>query len=115
MGFTALVVMAASQAQTAVSYPTQSIKIIVPFMPGKGMDTIARAVAPRLSERLGQPVVVQNQAGASDNIGSDVVAKSAPDGHTLLITANTMLMATQMTAKSSYNPITDFEPIGMTA
>jgi tripartite-type tricarboxylate transporter receptor subunit TctC len=79
------------------------------------MDTIARAVAPRLSERLGQPVVVQNQAGASGNIGSDAVAKSAPDGHTLLITANTMLMATQMTAKSSYNPVTDFAPVGMTA
>jgi tripartite-type tricarboxylate transporter receptor subunit TctC len=114
-GLTALVLMGALQAQTPAPYPTQPIKIIVPFTPGTGMDTIARAVAPRLSERLGQPVVVQNQAGASGNIGSDAVAKSAPDGHTLLITANTMLMATQMTAKSSYNPVTDFAPVGMTA
>lgn len=114
-GLTALVLIGVSQAQTAAPYPTQPIKIIVPFTPGTGMDTIARAVAPRLSERLGQPVVVQNQAGASGNIGSDAVAKSAPDGHTLLITANTMLMATQMTTKSSYNPVTDFAPVGMTA
>jgi tripartite-type tricarboxylate transporter receptor subunit TctC len=110
-----LAFMGATPAQTPAPYPTQALKIIVPFTPGTGMDTIARAVAPRLSERLGQPVVVQNQAGASGNIGSDVVAKSAPDGHTLLITANTMLMATQMSAKSSYNPVSDFAPIGMTA
>ena len=62
------------------AFPAQSIKIIVPFTPGTGMDTIARTVAPRLSERLGQPVVVQNQAGASGNIGADAVAKSTPDG-----------------------------------
>ena len=100
-------------AQTA--YPTQTLKIIVPFTPGTGMDTIARVVAPRLSERLGQPVVVQNQAGASGNIGSDAVAKSAPDGHTLLITANTMLMATQMSQKTNFDPVNDFAPVGMTA
>jgi tripartite-type tricarboxylate transporter receptor subunit TctC len=78
------------------TYPTQAIKIIVPFTPGTGMDTIARVVAPRLSERLGQPVVVQNQPGASGNIGADTVAKSNPDGHTILMGANTMLMAAQM-------------------
>ena len=60
-------------AQSA--YPSQTVKIIVPFTPGTGMDTIARVVAPRLSERLGQPVVVQNQPGASGNIGADAVAK----------------------------------------
>ena len=58
--------------------PAQPIRIIVPFTPGTGMDTIARTIQPRLSERLGQPVVVVNQPGASGNIGAEAVAKSAP-------------------------------------
>ena len=97
------------------SYPTQTIKIIVPFTAGTGMDTIARVVAPRLSERLGQPVVVQNQPGASGNIGADAVAKSAPDGHTILMGANTMLMASQMYKNVSYDPVRDFAPVTMAA
>jgi tripartite-type tricarboxylate transporter receptor subunit TctC len=115
MGITALVVMAASQAQTAVSYPTQPIKIIVPFTPGTGMDTIARTIQPRLSERLGQPVVVVNQPGASGNIGAEAVAKSAPDGNTLLMGANTMLIASQLYKNANFNPIKDFAPVSMAA
>lgn len=99
----------------AQSYPSQAIRIIVPFTPGTGMDTIARAVAPRLSERLGQSVVVQNVPGASGNIGADNVAKAAPDGHTLLMGANTMLMATQLVKNASFNPVNDFAPITMAA
>jgi tripartite-type tricarboxylate transporter receptor subunit TctC len=97
------------------NYPTQTIKIIVPFTAGTGMDTIARVVAPRLSEKLGQPVVVQNQPGASGNIGADAVAKSAPDGHTILMGANTMLMASQMYKNVSYDPVRDFAPVTMAA
>lgn len=100
-------------AQTA--YPTQTLKIIVPFTPGTGMDTIARVVAPRLSERLGQPVVVQNQAGASGNIGADAVAKSNPDGYTVLMGANTMLMASQMYKNAGFDPVKDFAPVSMAA
>ena len=100
-------------AQTA--YPTQTLKIIVPFTPGTGMDTIARVVAPRLSERLGQPVVVQNQAGASGNIGADAVAKSTPDGYTVLMGANTMLMASQMYKNAGFDPVKDFAPVSMAA
>jgi tripartite-type tricarboxylate transporter receptor subunit TctC len=96
-------------------YPTQTIKIVVPFTAGTGMDTIARVVAPRLSERLGQPVVVQNQPGASGNIGADAVAKSAPDGHTILMGANTMLMASQMYKNVSFDPVKDFAPVTMAA
>ncbi len=113
----ALLLMAASalglgaQAQT---WPTQSVRIIVPFTPGTGMDTIARAVGPRLSERLGQPVVIVNQPGASGNIGADAVAK-ATDGHTLLMGANTMLMASQMYKNVPFNPVKDFAPISMAA
>jgi tripartite-type tricarboxylate transporter receptor subunit TctC len=100
-------------AQSA--YPSQTLKIIVPFTPGTGMDTIARVVAPRLSERLGQPVVVQNQPGASGNIGADTVAKSNADGYTLLMGANTMLMASQMYKNVSFDPVKDFAPVSMAA
>lgn len=97
------------------NYPSQTVKIIVPFTAGTGMDTIARVVAPKLSERLGQPVVVQNQPGASGNIGAEVVAKSAPDGHTILMGANTMLMASQMYKNVNYDPVRDFAPVTMAA
>ena len=97
------------------AFPAQSIKIIVPFTPGTGMDTIARTVAPRLSERLGQPVVVQNQAGASGNIGADAVAKSTPDGYTVLMGANTMLMAAQMYSNVNFDPVKDFSSVSMAA
>ena len=102
----------ASQAQT---WPTQTIKIIVPFTAGTGMDTIARAVAPRLSDKLGQPVVVQNMAGASGNIGADVVAKANPDGYTVLMGANTMLMASQLYKNVPFNPTKDFSSVSLAA
>jgi tripartite-type tricarboxylate transporter receptor subunit TctC len=105
----------AGNALAQASYPSQTIKIIVPFTPGTGMDTIARVVAPRLSERLGQPVVVQNQPGASGNIGADTVAKSAADGYTVLMGANTMLMASQMYKNVSFDPVKDFAPVSMAA
>lgn len=111
-GLTAFLLMGAPHAQTAAPYPTQPIKIIVPFTPGTGMDTIARAVAPRLSERLGQPVVVQNQAGASGNIGSDAVAKSAPDGHTWVMSYNGPLsFAPHLYPKLPYQPLKDLQPV----
>jgi tripartite-type tricarboxylate transporter receptor subunit TctC len=103
---------ASADAQT---YPSQAIRIIVPFTPGTGMDTIARAVAPRLGQQLGQSVVVQNVPGASGNIGADNVAKSNPDGHTLLMGANTMLMATQLVKNAPFNPVNDFAPVTMAA
>ena len=92
-----------------------SIKIIVPFTPGTGMDTIARTVQPRLAEKLGMPVVVQNMPGASGNIGAEFVAKSAADGNTILMGANTMLMASQLYKTTSYNPVKDFAPVSMGA
>jgi tripartite-type tricarboxylate transporter receptor subunit TctC len=97
------------------TYPNQAIKIVVPFTPGTGMDTIARVVGPRLSERLGQPVVVQNQPGASGNIGAEAVAKSSPDGYTLLMGANTMLIASQLYKNVGFDPVKDFAPVSMAA
>jgi len=101
-----------AQAQT---WPAQTIRIVVPFTPGTGMDTIARTVAPRLSERLGQPVLVQNTPGASGNIGADNVAKAAPDGYTVLMGANTMLMASQLYKNVPFDPIKDFAPVSLAA
>ena len=100
---------------SAQSYPSQTVRLLVPFTAGTGMDTIARAVAPRLAERLGQSVVVQNVPGASGNIGSDQVAKASPDGYTLLVGANTLLMASQLYANVPFDPLRDFAPVSMAA
>ncbi|MCY1165582.1 MULTISPECIES: Bug family tripartite tricarboxylate transporter substrate binding protein [Polaromonas] len=107
--------MAFAIASQAQAWPNQTIKIVVPFTPGTGMDTIARAVSPRLSERLGQPVIVQNTPGASGNIGADLVARAAPDGYTVLMGANTMLMASQLYKKVPFNPVDDFSSVSMAA
>jgi tripartite-type tricarboxylate transporter receptor subunit TctC len=101
-------------AQPTTSNST-TIKIIVPFTPGTGMDTIARTIQPRLAERTGQTVLVQNMPGASGNIGADFVAKSAPDGNTLLMGANTMLIASQLYKNTPFNPVKDFAPVSMSA
>ena len=102
-------------AAGAQVWPAQALKIVVPFTPGTGMDTIARTVAPRLQERLGQSVVVVNTPGASGNIGADAVGRSAPDGYTVLMGANTMLMAAQLYKNVPFDPVKDFAPISLAA
>jgi len=94
----------------AQSYPARPIRIIVPFTPGTGMDIIARIAGPRLGDRLGQAVVVDNRPGASGNIGTDAVAKSVPDGLTLMVTANTFVI-TPALGKTPFDPVRDFAPI----
>ena len=108
-----LAVHSLAQAQAPSSGTT--VKIVVPFTPGTGMDTIARAVAPRLAERLGRPVIVENTPGASGNIGADRVAKSAADGNTVLMGANTMLIAAQLYKNVAFDPVKDFSPVSMAA
>jgi tripartite-type tricarboxylate transporter receptor subunit TctC len=99
----------------AQTFPSQPVKLVVPFTPGTGMDTIARTVGPRLAERLGQPVVVENRPGASGNIGTEQVAKSPADGHTVLVSANTMLIAAHLYRNVPYDPMTDFAPVTLAA
>jgi len=99
----------------AQAYPSQPIKLVVPYTPGTGMDIIARTVGPKLSERLGQPVIVENKPGASGNIGAESVAKSAPDGYTLMVTANTLLIASNLYRSVPFNPLSDFAPISLAA
>ena len=108
-----LAVHSLAQAQAPSSSAT--VKIVVPFTPGTGMDTIARAVAPRLAERLGRPVIVENTPGASGNIGADRVAKSAADGNTVLMGANTMLMAAQLYKNVPFDPLKDFSSVSLAA
>src|SRR4051794_19403118 len=74
---------------SAQAYPVKPVRIIVPFTPGTGMDILARSTGQKLSERWAQGVVVDNRPGASGNIGNEFVAKSPPDGYTLMVTANT--------------------------
>ncbi|MBI5910141.1 MAG: tripartite tricarboxylate transporter substrate binding protein [Betaproteobacteria bacterium] len=99
----------------AQAWPSHPIKFIVPYTPGTGMDMIARTVGPKLSERLGQPVVVENKPGASGNIGAEAVAKAAPDGYTVMVTANTMLIAASLYRSVPFDPLKDFAPISLAA
>ncbi len=113
---TTLIAAFAASAALAQSYPTKPIRIVVPFAPGGNVDITARLVAPGLSEALGQPVVVENRAGAGGTIGADSVAKSAPDGYTLLMGSNsTFSVAPSLYPKNPYHPIRDLAPVIMIA
>jgi tripartite-type tricarboxylate transporter receptor subunit TctC len=101
-------------AQTA-ALPQSPIRLIVPFTPGTGIDLIARTVGPRLSERLGRPVVVDNRAGASGNIGTEAVVRAAPDGATLLVTVNTLVMNASLYPQLPFDPVKDLTPVSLTS
>jgi tripartite-type tricarboxylate transporter receptor subunit TctC len=93
--------------------PSKPLKFIVPFGPGGTGDTLARLIGQHLSERVGQPVVVENRMGAGGNIGADVVAKSEPDGTTLLMAANYVTIAPSLYKRLSYDPMKDLAPVTM--
>ena len=104
---------AIAQAQ---GYPTHAIRLIVPFPPGGATDIIARAVAQRWTETLGQSVVVENRPGAGGNIGSDIVAKATPDGYTLLMgTVGTHAINASLYTNMPYDHIKDFAPVILVA
>jgi len=107
----------AQQAQQPASAPggTQPLRLIVPFTPGTGIDLIARTVGPRLGERLGRPVVVDNRAGASGNIGTEAVVRSAPNGNTLLVSVNTLVMNRSLYPKLPFDPVKDLMPVSLTS
>ena len=100
----------------AQPYPSKPIKLIVPFPPGGNVDLSARILAPELSKELGQPVLVDNRAGAGGTLGLDAVAKSAPDGYTLGIASPVNhLAAPSLHPKLPYDSIRDFSPVGLVA
>lgn len=93
------------------NYPTRPVRVIVPFAPGGGSDVLARYLGPRLSDRLGQPVVVDNRPAASGVVGADLVAKANPDGYTLLLVFSTHAQSAQLFTRLPFDPIKDFAPI----
>jgi tripartite-type tricarboxylate transporter receptor subunit TctC len=94
------------------SYPSRPITLIVPYTPGTGIDIIARTAGPKISERWGQPVVVDNKPGASGNIGAALVAKAPPDGYTIMVTVNTFTITPALYQNIPYDPVNDFTTIG---
>jgi tripartite-type tricarboxylate transporter receptor subunit TctC len=90
------------------------LRLIVPFTPGTGIDLIARTIGPKLSERLGRPVVVDNRAGASGNIGTEVVVRAQP-GTTLLVSVNTLVMNAGLYPKLTFDPVKDLVPVSLTS
>lgn len=102
-------------AQTTDAWPSKPIRWIVPFPPGGAMDVIARAIGPKISQTLGQAVVIENKAGAGGNIGTDFVAKSPTDGHTIMITSIGMATNRFLYPKLSYDPVRDFAPVSLLA
>jgi len=111
----ALVFAAMPAAQAQERFPSRPIHIIVPFTAGTGIDILARTIGQKLSERLKVPVVVENRAGASGNIGTEAVAKSPADGYTLLMTASTIVQNAALSRSVPYDPVRGFTPIGLTA
>ena len=95
----------------AQAYPNRPIRLVVPFASGGSMDITARLLGQKLSESLGQPVIVDNRAGASGTIGSDIVAKAAPDGYTLMVTSASHTVNPSLFAKLPYDTVKDFTPI----
>ena len=106
---------AAVVGQTATGYPNRPVTLVVPFSPGTGIDILARTIGPRLSQRWGQPVVVDNRPGASGNIGADVVAKAQPNGYTLMVTVNTLTITPSLYKNVPYDVVNDFAPISKIA
>jgi tripartite-type tricarboxylate transporter receptor subunit TctC len=97
----------------AQSYPTQPIRIVVPFAPGGGADIAARLLSPKLAEALKQQVLVDNRPGAGTNIGNELVARSAPDGYTLLVTSPNLVVNMSLYKKVNYDAVRDFAAISV--
>jgi tripartite-type tricarboxylate transporter receptor subunit TctC len=114
---TAVAIACASSACAALAqtYPSRPVSIVVPYTQGVSVDNIARILAARLAERWKQPVVVENKPGASGIIGTELVARAAPDGHVLLFTVNTFAMSPALFKKLPFDPVADFAPVGRVA
>ncbi len=105
-----------SAGALAQAWPARPIRLMVPFPPGGSTDIVARIVAQKLSERLGQPIVIENRGGAGGTIGTALIAKSAPDGYNLAVAStSTHVVAPGVYAKLDYDPVKDFAPVGLMA
>jgi tripartite-type tricarboxylate transporter receptor subunit TctC len=110
------VVAPAARAQGSAAWPSKPVRIVVPFTPGGTTDILARALAPELGKAFGQTFIVENKPGAGGNVGADVVAKSAPDGYTLVMgTVGTHAINPSLYPKMPYDAAKDFAPITLVA
>jgi tripartite-type tricarboxylate transporter receptor subunit TctC len=99
-------------AAQSTDFPNKAVRIVVPFPPGGATDITARVVAEKLSAKWGQPVVIDNKAGAGGNVGSDLVAKSAPDGYNIILgVTGSHAINLSLYKKMPYHPLNDFEPL----
>lgn len=111
-----LAVLAAGAAQAQGDFPTRPLRMVVPFPPGGPTDIVARPLAQKLSENLGQQVIVDNRGGAGGTIGADAVAKAAPDGYTMLMgTVGTQAINISLYQKLPYDPVKDLAPVTLVA
>src|SRR3972149_2344376 len=111
-----IAILAAASLTASAQYPTKPIRVVVTFLPGGSADILARIVAPKLSAAWGQPVIVDNRAGAGGNVGAEAVAKAAPDGYTLMFTPPpppgiNLFLYQQM----AFDPRTAFAPVSVMA
>jgi tripartite-type tricarboxylate transporter receptor subunit TctC len=112
LGFAALVAAEASVAQTS-GYPNRPVKMVAPFAPGGPVDVVTRVLAPKLSEGLGQQFYVENHPGGSGNIGTALVAKSQPDGYTVLVISSTLVVNPSLFAKLGFDTTADLAPVSL--
>jgi tripartite-type tricarboxylate transporter receptor subunit TctC len=103
--------LASGLAAAQETYPAKPVRIVVPFTPGTGIDILARSLGQKMGDDWKVGVVVENRPGASGNIGTEAVAKSAPDGYTLLMTASTFIMNRSLFKSIPYDPIAEFAPV----
>lgn len=113
IGTAALVLLTGSTFAQGSAYPDKPIRFVVPYPPGGGTDVIARIVQDRLRAALGQSIVIENRGGAGGSIGTEVVARSAPDGYTVLFTLSSHTINPAIFSKLSFDTARDFEPIGI--
>ena len=112
LSLTTALVACLTMAAQAADWPDRPVRFIVPFPPGGSTDTVARTIAEKLREKIGQPVVIDNKAGAGGTIGSDIAAKAQPDGYTMLIgTSSTHAIAPGVFSALPYEPTRDFAPV----
>ena len=115
-GLAATLMLAAAPLALAQAYPSKMIRFVVPYPPGGPLDAIARMLAEKMREGLGQQLIVENKPGAGGNLGADFVAKSAPDGYTIVMGAvATHAINPSLFAKMPYDPVRDFEPVSLVA
>jgi tripartite-type tricarboxylate transporter receptor subunit TctC len=110
-----LATLAASPSVWAQSYPNRPVRLVVPFPAGGPADALGRVLADQLNKMWGQPVIIENRGGAGGNLGAEAVARSAPDGYTLLLNASSHVINASLYEKLPYDPIKDFTPVSEVA